>query len=349
MNPSTNSDVCTGGVCAGVAGCVAAYATLDPAKTSGHLGLSNGNLTLTAISSFVWGETIANIGKSQGKWLESTDERREQRHRAWHGITDAFNGGNVEPGKTSSGWTFNNIAQKVCRGGVALTQGVKVATSVCSWHRGIVDTPCMQSTGFFITDHTVSGIPWVVSDGTGDHGASSLGQNAGANYTMWVRADVTVNDGSSAANAGTSCGSIHQTYPALGNGTYWLDFDGAGPTVPAQYYCDMTSGGFTYNTADAAAINQGYYEIAYNDQGSCIPSCPNNVVKVYPVGAGQAMNCNPYVWTAADLSCMVDRYSTSASSPATISIGTGGDGVCVNKGDLCPLVLKSHYFRYRCY
>ncbi len=54
-------------------------------------------------------------------------------------------------------------------------------------------------------------------------------------------------DGSSDAPA-TTCDAIHQTYPELKTGNYWLDSDGAqGVTPPYQAWCDMDliGGGWT--------------------------------------------------------------------------------------------------------
>ncbi len=66
----------------------------------------------------------------------------------------------------------------------ALTQLAKVSSSVCSWHQGITDFTCGLSDGTFITNHTVSGVPWVIGNGSG---STVYGNAVGGNYTMWVR------------------------------------------------------------------------------------------------------------------------------------------------------------------
>jgi len=57
----------------------------------------------------------------------------------------------------------------------------------------------------------------------------------------------TPGDGSSSANAGFTCNTIHLNYPSLGDGLYYIDPDGADGDVPFEAYCDMTTdeGGWT--------------------------------------------------------------------------------------------------------
>jgi hypothetical protein len=54
-------------------------------------------------------------------------------------------------------------------------------------------------------------------------------------------APVTGRDGLTQPNAGASCWGIHQEFPALGDGTYWV----VTPTLgkPVQVWCDMTTDG----------------------------------------------------------------------------------------------------------
>jgi len=42
-----------------------------------------------------------------------------------------------------------------------------------------------------------------------------------------------------------SCGAILAAFPQATDGTYWLDFDDAGPSPVGQYACDMGNGGWT--------------------------------------------------------------------------------------------------------
>ncbi len=50
-------------------------------------------------------------------------------------------------------------------------------------------------------------------------------------------------DGSSAAQAPLSCDAIHQAFPDLPDGVYWVDSDGAGTDPAFEAYCDMTTDG----------------------------------------------------------------------------------------------------------
>ncbi len=47
-----------------------------------------------------------------------------------------------------------------------------------------------------------------------------------------------------------SCLQIYKANPASASGSWWLDIDGAGPLAKAQYYCDMTGGGWTLVGSD---------------------------------------------------------------------------------------------------
>ncbi|MFB0965344.1 MAG: fibrinogen-like YCDxxxxGGGW domain-containing protein [Patescibacteria group bacterium] len=40
-----------------------------------------------------------------------------------------------------------------------------------------------------------------------------------------------------------SCKAIKGAYPASADGTYSIDYDGAGPAAPFQVLCDMTTDG----------------------------------------------------------------------------------------------------------
>jgi len=49
--------------------------------------------------------------------------------------------------------------------------------------------------------------------------------------------------GGLSTDAGTSCKAIKSDCPGCGDGTYWIDPDGAGGDDPFQVYCDMTTDG----------------------------------------------------------------------------------------------------------
>ena len=49
--------------------------------------------------------------------------------------------------------------------------------------------------------------------------------------------------GSSQNDAALSCAAIHEAYPSLSTGTYWLDLDGAGSDDPFEAHCEMTQNG----------------------------------------------------------------------------------------------------------
>ena len=144
-----------------------------------------------------------------------------------------------------------------------------------------------------------------------------------------------------------SCRAILDAGCSTGNGSYTVDFDGAGGAAPLTVHCDMSAGGFTYRTTDTTAIALGYYQLVYNDGGPFLPSgCPHASLKVDPLAAAQATNCSPYTWNATQLNCLRARNTTATASMAYY--GDVGSGACVFVGDLCPGVPKSHYLRYRC-
>lgn len=90
-----------------------------------------------------------------------------------------------------------------------------------------------------------------VSDGTCDNTLSgSLRYNAGNLYLCngagWVRLAASA-DGSSPADAVSSCLDLHTAQPTIPSSVRWVDFDGTGGAAPVQVFCDMDTrgGGWT--------------------------------------------------------------------------------------------------------
>ena len=55
-------------------------------------------------------------------------------------------------------------------------------------------------------------------------------------------------DGSNEANAAQTCSALHDDYPNLESGIYWIDPDGDGGTQAFQVECDMTTAGGGWTT-----------------------------------------------------------------------------------------------------
>ncbi len=76
-------------------------------------------------------------------------------------------------------------------------------------------------------------------------------------------------DGSSQADAASSCAKLHEDYPGLADGDYWLDLDGGNKSNAAKYRCDMKNGGWTRIDVDTFTSNhEGWSSSARTTCGS---------------------------------------------------------------------------------
>ncbi len=76
------------------------------------------------------------------------------------------------------------------------------------------------------------------------NGEGASNESAGIDsVAIWVNRFPSADPGSSDTNPALSCAHVLAANGAAGNGDYWLDVDGPGPAVPAQFACNMTEGG----------------------------------------------------------------------------------------------------------
>ena len=116
----------------------------------------------------------------------------------------------------------------------------------------------------------------------------------------------------------TSCKAIHQAYPQLPDGIYWIDPDGAGPSVSFRVYCDMVTagGGWTLitsisNTGPISGVKNSVLitpsSVNQTNRSMCLPG----VTEILTVNDGQDSGVYqpppPYAGPAIDLATGFDK------------------------------------------
>lgn len=135
--------------------------------------------------------------------------------------------------------------------------------------------------------------------------------------------------------------SAGKTYAgSTGNGTYWIDADGAGAAAAFKVQCDMVTdgGGWTFATADSAAISAGKYSTTYGDGAYPVMACSSvaSSTQVVMLSGVFASNCNPYNMTAADLTCVNNNIVLGTANILKWAYYGNYGNTCVSLGDRCP-------------
>ncbi len=152
---------------------------------------------------------------------------------------------------------FNEITGVAVAGQIPDLDAGKVATGTLALGRLPVGTGANQvAAGDH--GHTAADVGAVAAGGGIPVGAVSAACDTSTDGTLrydgttlefctageWVAIDLNNQDGSSAARAGQSCLTLHNDFPSLPSGSYWVDPDLVGGTYAArEVWCDMSTGG----------------------------------------------------------------------------------------------------------
>ena len=148
----------------------------------------------------------------------------------------------------------------------------------------------------------------------------------------------TVSDGKNCLKKGfdaktpaANCLEILTLYPGTPDGTYWLDFDGAGPLGSGQYVCDMKNGGWTLLIFDdfEDGASKGW------SGGGKVQGCGDyskiwGGSDVFGKGASTVKTVNAPAHTQAKLFLHYIRGDTWDGESGTVAVN--GNGVFSQKG-----------------
>lgn len=109
-----------------------------------------------------------------------------------------------------------------------------------------------------------------------------------------------------------TCSELLATAPSTPNGTYTLDVDGSGPLPAAQFYCDMTGGGWTKFTG----LVTGFDGFPGDNSSRTTNRVPASIVEMYK-GLANASLQEKIIMAGASESCC-DPYGIKSFGGATL-------------------------------